>query len=383
MAWGHGSTGLTERFDQARAAWTGPTTATTYQGFVKALQRVGLDIIDAAGTRLRKQMQSIAGRWWRREGWCVIAADGSRFELPRTQSHEQSFGVNGQAASGPQAWVTMLWHMGLGLPWDWRIDRARASERGHLADMLGDTPYRALIVADAGFTGYGLIKQVTDSGRHVLLRVGGGVKLLAGLGYGEQVDKQTVYLWPDRARKCQQPPLVLRLIAVRSTGDRRRKVYLLTSVTDPDQLSDEQASVLYRMRWGVELCYRSLKQTLQARKLRAHSSTVARFELHGLLLGLTLLGLISIRPILADGHDPLSWSVACSLRIVRQAMRTPGRSNDWQTALAQVVKDPYIRQRKTRQRWPRKKQADPPPGKPKIRTATKIEITCAKYLQNA
>jgi hypothetical protein len=384
IAWGHGSISLTERFDQARLTWADPPRCpTTYQGFVKALARVGEAMITAAVTQLHTRMRRIAGRGWRRLGWCVLAVDGSRFELPRTEAHEQAFGVNGRSASGPQAWVTMLWHLGLGLPWSWKIDQARASERGHLLEMLDGCPTNALLVADAGFTGYDVIRRVVDSGRHVLIRVGRAVKLLRDLGYSQQADAQTVYLWPDRAQKDRQPPLVLRLIAVRSSGDCRRKVYLLTSVTDPDQLSDEDASVLYRMRWGIELCYRSLKQTLQARKLRAHSPAVARFELHGLILGLTLLGLLSLEPILAAGHDPLRWSVAASLRAVRQSMRQPDRPFDPHRDLARAIHDPYVRRRKTRRPWPRKKPHDPPPGKPHIRRARQNQITLAQQLQAA
>lgn len=340
-------------------------------------------MITAAVAQLQTRMRRLAGRGWRRLGWCVLAVDGSRFDLPRTEAHEQAFGVNGRSTSGPQTWVTMLWHMGLGLPWSWKIDHARASERGHLLDMVDSCPADALLVADAGFTGYAVIRRIVDSGRHVLIRVGRGVKLLRDLGYGERVDAQTVYFWPDRAQKDRQPPLVLRLIAVRSRGDRRRKVYLLTSVTDPQRLSDEDVSVLYRMRWGIELCYRSLKQTLQARKLRAHSPTVAMFELHGLLIGLTLLGLLSLEPILAAGHDPLRWSVAASLRAVRVAMHQPDRPFDRHRDLAQAIHDPYVRRRKTRRPWPRKKQHDAPPGKPNIRRARKNQITLARQLRAA
>jgi len=45
-------------------------------------------------------------------------------------------------------------------------------------------------------------------------------------------------------------PLVLRLIVLRR-GE--QEVYLLTNVLDPKRLSDEDAGVLYEMRWGIEV----------------------------------------------------------------------------------------------------------------------------------
>jgi len=61
---------------------------------------------------------------------------------------------------------------------------------------------------------------------HLLLRVGANVRLLKRLGYARENDG-TVYLWPDKAAKRQQLPLVLRLVV---SHNGRHPVYLLTSV---------------------------------------------------------------------------------------------------------------------------------------------------------
>lgn len=377
MAWGDGATPLGDRFAVARSLWNG-RRGQTYQGFIKSLMRFGCKPLLGAAACLRRHVLAVPEHQ-HRFGFVALAVDGSRFDLARTAGHERVFGVAGKTHSAPQMWITTLWHMGLGLPWDWRIGRARASERHHLDMMLEGTPAGALIVADAGFTGYELLRTIILSGREVLLRVGRHVELLRDLGYAEWVDDQTVYLWPAHAQRDRALPLVLRLVTVRSTGDRRRRVYLLTSVTDRNRLSDEHAAALYRMRWGVELCYRSLKQTLSCRKLRSHAPAQALFEMHGLMLGLMLLGLLSVTQIVSAGHDPLSWSVACSLRVVRQSMRN--NNSDWPSRLSEAVKDTYRRRYKTRRKWPRKKQTDPPPGKPRVRPATLQEVELAMRLQ--
>jgi hypothetical protein len=383
MAWGGGSAALTDRFAVARTAWADDATATTYQGFIKALLAVGLNLLRRVEASLRPRLLAVAGRHGRRLGFFALAVDGSRFELPRTAGHERVFGTGGKADGAPQMWVTMLWHLGVGLPWDWRIGRAGAGEREHLRRMLDSTPADTLIVADAGFTGYALLRDIVAGGRHFLLRAGKAVELLRGLGDVEQVDRHTVHLWPAHARRGRQRPLVLRLIRLPAAGDRRRKFYLLTSVLDHHRLSDQDASTLYRLRWGVELCYRSLKQTLEKRKLRSAAPATALFEMHGLLLGLTLLGLLSVSAIIAGGGDPLGWSVAAALRAVRQVMHRPRSRVDWRARLSAALKDHYPRARTPRRRWPRKKQAAPPPGRPHIRQARRGEITQYSQLQMA
>ena len=45
------------------------------------------------------------------------------------------------------------------------------------------------------------------------------------------------------------------------------------------RLSDQQVLDIYRRRWGIELCFRHLKQTFQRRKLRSTSADNARVEL--------------------------------------------------------------------------------------------------------
>lgn len=52
----------------------------------------------------------------------------------------------------------MMWHMGLRLPWTWRLGPSNSSERGHVMEMLQqeEFPENTLFCGDAGFVGYPL-----------------------------------------------------------------------------------------------------------------------------------------------------------------------------------------------------------------------------------
>jgi hypothetical protein len=305
-------------------------------------------------------------------------------EVPRTKANA-ALGCAGRKKTGPQLFVTTLYHMGTGLPWNWHIGAGTESERDHLRAMLTSLPTGSLIVGDAGFTGYDLLNAILSHRLSFMIRVGSNVTLLTDLGLEVKTDGEVVWLWPDAKRRGNELPLRLRLIRVQPKCNAKHPVYLLTNVFDRSRLPDRTAAVLYRMRWGVEVFYRSYKQTLEQRKLRSDAPQQARWELHWGLTALLLLGLMSVEAIVAKGKDPLSLSVAAALRHIRQAMRTSRRwrcQGDLRVQLASAVKDDYQRpSHKAARDWPRKKK-EPPPGVPHIRPATRTEARKAQKLRS-
>jgi hypothetical protein len=334
-------------------------------------------LVPSVKKHLRAAIQTVAGRHWKRFGWVIFAVDGTKIDCVRSAANERSFGIAGKAKTKPQQLLTTLWHMGSGLPWAWVTGRADASERDQLRQMIDLLPTGAMLVADAGFTGFDLLCELQRAGLFFIIRVGGNVHLLRQLDCAVEQRGDTVYLWPSTHR--DRAPLELRLICVESEG--QSPVFLITNVLDEDRLSQETAAVIYRMRWGVEIFYRSLKQTLERRKMRSAAPTQAHLELQWTLIGLLLLGLLSVSGIVARDRDPLSWSVAGALRVVRRAMaRSAGSLRTLMRHLASATKDTYQRRSAKKARdWPHKKN-DPPPGEPRIRTATAEEVRLAQRL---
>lgn len=388
MAWGEGQT-LGTRFDEATELgrlwhphWK---LGTSYGGYTAALGRWRDELVPAVIRRFQRIMREMAGSHWTRCGWCVLAVDGSRIEAPHTTANEQGLGCAGRSKTAPQVFLTTLWHMGLGLPWDFRLGPGTASERRHLENMLPGLPPAALLVADAGFIGYELCGRILQAGHSFLLRVGSNVQLLTELGYHALERDGLVYLWPEKFR--DQPPLVLRLVELKRG---KQTIYLVTDVLDPAELSDQDASLLYEMRWGVEVFYRSYKQTLDRRTVKSRTPATALMEVAATMLGLWLLGLVTVSRLVARRVDPLQWSVAKARDAIRRAMREPiavrrrGRGRpprNLDHALAHALRDRYLRHGpKAARNYPRKK-SERPPGPPKIQTATPQQIRLAKQLK--
>lgn len=379
--------GCAGRFDAARhcVGKMYPSRArpgTSYNGFADALGRYSRDNLPRLQGHLREQTRlRLPARHWLYKGrWALFAADGSRVNVPDTAANEAAFGVGGRHKAGPQQTVTTLFHLGSGLPWAWRAGGARDGERGHLLEMLPLLPERSMLVVDAGFTGYDLLAGLLAAGGDFLVRVGSNVSLLRDLGHWRERDG-TVYLWPAGRRDAGEPPLVLRLVRrVKGRGGRRRCVYLLTSVLDRRALGDAAAGRIYRMRWEVEVMYRSLKQTMEGRKMRSDSPARARVELDWLMLGLWVLGLMCVAQVATTRRPPKDWSPAAALAVVRAAIARPDGKcpGGVRGRLRRAVKDRHRRRGSKAARNRRDKKKDRPPGKPKARKARKAEVAMAK-----
>jgi Transposase DDE domain len=348
-----------------------------YGGFAAALARSSPALVAGIVRRFQRQMQDLSDPRWRCRGWQAFGVDGTRIETPHTAANEAGLGCAGREKSAPQVFLTAAWHLGLNLPWDFRTGPGTDSERRHLEAMLPDLPAGSLLVADAGFCGYQLCRNILAAGHSFLFRVGSNVTLLTELGWHVEQRGDLVSLWPQNFR--DQPPLVLRLIVL-SRG--KQAIYLVTNVLDPEQLSAADAAALYELRWGAEVGYRSYKQTLDRRILKSRTPATCLVEAQWTMLGLWLLGLLCVSRQRAGG--PSRWSVAVARDAVRRALRQsdqPGRAGALDAELRRARIDVYARDRpKAARNYPRKKR-DRPPGPPKIKPATSKQIQQAKALQ--
>jgi hypothetical protein len=407
-AWSHELT-LVERFHTARkiALFLFPrphAPATSYQAFIKILRKWTGVLVVAIRTALRRRMEQTLAACWQVGGFVMFAVDGSRLDLPRTVAHETAYAASrkrlkkkgkkskkgrrssratghSRKADSPQMWLTTMWHVGTGLPWEWRTGPSDSSERAHLLEMLAGLPAAVLIAADAGFVGYEYARAILDSQRQLLVRVGSNVKLLRKLGYARE-SAGTVYLWPDYAARKRQPPLVLRLVVAHNG---RHPIYLVTSLVSTTDCSDQQILELYTRRWGIELFYRTFKQTFGRRKLRSTTPDNAEVEMQWSLLGLWAMSLYALVQATKQGVAPRRLSAAQLLlafrRMLRDYRHPVERGHSLCDLLGEAVVDPYKRQNKANRNYPRKKR-ESPPGQPQLVTATNSQRQRATMLRN-
>lgn len=390
---------LTMAFDEARKtvlSLSASLTLTSYQGFIRALVTWNESLRARLWSRLHQLMEECGGPYWRIGEFLALAVDGSRVSVPRTKSNEAAFAARnfGQGAKAkrrlkwknkrrrskrlgqpvkPQIWLTMIWHMGLKMPWCWRTGPSTSSERGHFLEMLKQQkfPENTLFCADAGFISYELWKTILEGGHHFLIRVGGNVHLLRKLGR-VKVAHDIVYFWPREMQRQKQPPLMARLLSFQGA---RGPVHLLTSVLEPQRLSMTQARDLYKRRWGVELQFRTFKQTFGRSKLRSRTADRALVELDWSLLGLWMIQLFAAKEQTPLAIPPEHSSAAVAISIIRDLVHDHHRTIAGQQILTlrfrAAVKDPYQRTKPKRARYRIPFDDAPTDSGPHIRTATR------------
>jgi len=332
--------------------------------------------------------------------WVAIAADGSRATTPRTRSNEKAFCAQnygkGKTAKyrkkktkgmrrrkneknkpqppAPQMWITLMWHMGMGVPWCWKLGPSNSSERQHVMDLLevGHFVKNTLFVMDAGFIGYDFWNAILKQGHHFLVRVGGNVRLLQDLGYRTEKKHGIIYCWPQEALKKHLPPLKLRLVEC-LIG--KKRMSLLTSVLDQEELTHKEIEKLYQCRWGVELEFRCLKQTFERRKLRSKNSDRALVEMEWSVFGMAVIELFALKEQLSQSKaDPHKLSFAQSLDAIRTSLQQLGApdpdTSDIQSLLRGAKVDSYKRKASKSARYKANTKTKPSCGHPIITVAT-------------
>lgn len=383
----------------------------SYQGFMGALTRWTAALMEILWAVLRERMEEIGGEFWQINGWVPIAFDGSRSSAPRTKANEEAFCAknygkgktakyrkkkskgmrrqknekNKSQPQEPQAWITLMWHMGLRLPWMWRLGPSNSSERAHVMEMIqqGKHLKNTLYCGDAGFVGFPLWSAIVQNGGHFLVRVGANVSLLRESAEFQLLKNAIVLCWP-KTMQSKQPPLRLRLVKVRIG---KSTAYLLSSVLDSKKLTIQQMVKFYKMRWGIEVEFRGLKQTLDRAKLRCRNDQRLLAELDWSIMAMAVAELFGLkeqltkrpqtsRKALRQPPDPARRSLANTMRAIRQCTRNlndvPEPGKDLATLLREALTDSYKRKSK-RARYRPLNSDKKALGEPKVRTLTTTE----------
>jgi Transposase DDE domain len=422
---------LTEAFMDARAKAEQlrvPITITTYQGHMKALVSSTQKLMPVLQRRLHDLMNRIGGKYMRHGKWVVIAVDGSKETVPRTLANEARFrsktygqgknakhrkrkNANANKASRPktgskgnepkkpakptplpppQVWLTMMWHVGLKMPWCWKTGPSNETERAHVKYMLeiGHFLLNTLFVGDAGFVGHEFWKKIIDCNHDFLVRVGANVNLLTGLCEYQGDGKDIVYCWPETAMHKKQSPLRLRLVKCKI--GKNEKVWLLTSVLDKQALTNKDMVRIYKERWGVEIQFRALKQTFNRRKLRCRSPERVLAEIEWSVFGMAAAELMALKEQLKNVEAcPEKLSFAQALTVIRHSLNNltdrPDFMSDFRSGLRNSLIDSYDRKKLKEGRYKPTRKKPPTCGEPKVRTAMLEEIRLRQKidLQNA
>jgi hypothetical protein len=368
MTWCCGDS-LPEKFEAAKNAYAKccpkrRRPGKTFEGFEKAMIKLPMALLRTLACSLRSRIEALFGDRLFSFGFIPLGCDGTRQECPRTEELERRLKTGSKEDSAPTIWNTSVVHLTLGIPWCWLFGPGgKSSERAHLVQMLPLLPAAALLVTDAGYVGYEVLRRLVAAKTWFLLRMSSNATFYTdGDVPLEDFREGIVYYWPKCIQKEGLPPIRGRLIRVCSLR-KKTDVWLFTNVEDPQRLSLDAASRFYRWRWENEGFFRTYKRTLG--KLKMHSRTVRSVhrEAEASMIATQLLlcqGALAMRPVSQDA-TPVTCSPRKVLVEIRREFNSPRFRNDFVVRLAKAQRERRSRETPKEKRvWPRRKPYKPP-----------------------
>jgi hypothetical protein len=315
MTWATGDS-ESERFEKARGYYVAchesrRRPGKTLVGFQKAMRRVPMRQLRALAAGVRQQIHARLGSRRIVDGFEPMGCDGSRIECPRTPELERGLGQAGKNDAAPNLWLTAFVHLPTGLLWSWRLGPGTAAEQEHLRHLLATLSPEALIVCDAAYMGFDLVRAILGVKRSFLFRMSSRVDLytLEAANLEDWTEGPVLY-WPNYVQKKGEAPIQCRLIRIpakgKGKGSVKRDVWLLTDVLDTARLSAATAAKFYRWRWRNEGLFRTYKRIINKVKLASRTVALVHREAELSLLATQILlahADLALRPTSTSATD--------------------------------------------------------------------------------
>ena len=371
MTWTTGDS-QAERFEKARGYYVACYSARkrpgkTLQGLQKALSRVPLRCLKALSSGVRQHIHRRLGPRRLVDGFEPMGCDGSRIECPRTEELEARLGPSGKKDSAPTVWLTAFVHLPTGLLWSWRLGLGDAAEQVHLRHLLGTLSREALIICDAAYMGFDLVRTIIESKRSFLFRMSSRVDLctLEEANLKGWTEGPVLY-WPQYAQRKRLAPIRCRLIRVPAKGTLKHDVWLLTDILDPARMSVAMAARFYRWRWRNEGLFRTYKRTIKKLKLTSRTVRLVHREAELSLLATQILlahADLGLRPETAATQGEAIISPRKILIEIRREIEAAQKAkvrNYSKRLVACRAEDRKQASAKAKREWPRRKPHEPP-----------------------
>ena len=264
-------------------------------------------LLPSALRRLLRAFASRLGLAEYRDGWALVAVDGSTFCFGPDRSDPATFHEGREGCRGHnEVHAVALYDMLGGSYVDAVVQNGREKDEYRaMCDLVDDWPgwarglLKAVFVADRGFASYNVFAHVAEAGLHFAIRAKDvNVRRMLGLGRGEELPgaldrrvrlvlsrttARSKVAHPDRiseyrrlegaafdfvSEEAPEYEIWLRIVRFPVGGGFENIVTNL----DGTEFGIAEIKAIYRMRWSIETSFRGLKLNVGAKDVHSRKA---------------------------------------------------------------------------------------------------------------
>ena len=282
---------LSERIAQGQ-----PASALNTGSYCDARQRLPLALPVALSATLGAQLESLAPKHWRWQGRCVKLFDGTTVSMPDTVDNQQAYPQSREQKPGlgfPVARIGALLGLASGAVLRHQVAACEGKGTGEqslLRNLLVHLDAGDVLLADALLATWWIIEAASRRGVDVVMAQHG--RRITDFTRGQRLGKRDhVVQWPrppkPKTMSAEDYARQPEFITMREFEVDGR--ILVTTLLDPGFASPRALDALYKMRWNIEVDFRTIKVTLQMDVLRCKSQAMVEKEIAVCLLAYNLV----------------------------------------------------------------------------------------------
>ena len=332
---------LSERIAQGQSE-----SALTTGSYCDARSRLPLAMPVTLGSALSAQLEAMAPAHWRWQGRSVKLFDGTIVSMPDTASNQQAYPQSHEQKPGlgfPIARIGALIGLASGAMLGYQVVACEGKSTGEqtlLGNLLDHLNAGDVLLADALLATKWIIEGAVRRRADVVMAQHG--KRITDFTRGRRLGKNDhIVQWPrppkPKTMSAEQYARYPEFITMREVEVNRR--ILVATLLDPKIVAPGALASLYKMRWNIEVDFRTIEATLEMDVLRCKSQPMIEREIAVYFLAYNLVRWAMAKAALLADVLPRVLSFTAAKRLLSafadQLRRTSG--DEMRTLIATVT----------------------------------------------
>ena len=322
---------LSERIAQGQSVNSLGTSS-----YCDARQRLPITLPVMLGTMIGERPEAMTPSAWRWQSRPVKLFDGTTVTMPDTPSNQETYPQSSEQKPGlgfPIARIGALIGLSSGAMLGYQVAACKGKGTGEqslLMNLLNHLNAGDVLLADALLATWWIIQGARSRGADVVMPQH-GVRI-TDFTHGQRLGKKDHRVqWPrppkPKPMSAEEYASYPEFIMMREVEVNGR--ILVTTLLDPMTASAQSLGALYKMRWNIEVDFRTIKATLEMDVLRCKSQPMVDKEIAVYFLAYNLVRWAMAKAALLADVLPRALSFAGAKRLLHafadQLRRTSGK----------------------------------------------------------